>query len=58
LLNTAYVSARYGPNYEINQEQVMLLLDRVNSLLTQTEQSFEERLKKFEGLIYHTDKNK
>ena len=58
LLNSAYVSARYGPNYEINQEQVMLLLDRVNSLLTQTEQSFEERLKKFENLIYHTDKNK
>jgi HEPN domain-containing protein len=58
LLNSAYVSARYGPNYEINQEQVMLLLDRVNSLLTQTEQSFKERLEKFESLIYHTDKNK
>jgi HEPN domain-containing protein len=58
LLNSAYVSARYGPYYEISQEQVMLLLDRVNSLLTQTEQSFEERLKKFEGLIYQIDQNK
>jgi HEPN domain-containing protein len=51
ILNNAYVLARYGPNYEINQEQVMLLLDRVNSLLTQTEQSFEGRLKFFETLI-------
>ena len=58
LLNNAYVSARYSPNYEIIQEQVMLLLDRVNTLLEQTEQSFEERLKKFGNLIYHADKNK
>lgn len=51
LLNTAYVSARYSPNYEISQDQVMLLLDRVNAILAQTEQSFEERLKTFENLI-------
>ncbi|AEW00265.1 hypothetical protein A4D02_23330 [Niastella koreensis] len=51
LLNAAYVDARYSQNYEINQEQVMLLLDRVNTLLTLTEQSFEERLKTFEILI-------
>ncbi|OQP52902.1 hypothetical protein A4R26_28125 [Niastella populi] len=55
LLNAAYVDARYSPNYEISQEQVMLLLDRVNSLLTQTEQSFEGSLKKSESL---TDKYK
>lgn len=51
LLNTAYVDARYDPNYEISQENVMLLLDRVNSILTQTEQFFENRLKMFENLI-------
>lgn len=51
LLNTAYVAARYSPSYEINNEQVMLLLDRVNSIISQTEQSFEERLKTFENLI-------
>lgn len=51
LLNTAYVYTRYSPNYEIGLEQVSLLLDRVNSILTQTEQSFEERLKVFETLI-------
>jgi len=51
LLNTAYVAARYNPSYEISQEQVMLLLERVYSILTQTEQSFEERLKMFENLI-------
>ncbi|SEP41605.1 HEPN domain-containing protein [Niastella yeongjuensis] len=51
LLNTAYVSARYSPQYEISQDQVMLLLDRVNAILAQTEQSFEERLKTFENLI-------
>jgi uncharacterized protein len=58
LLNAAYVDARYSQNYEIKQEQLMLLLDRVNTLLAQTEQSFEERLQKFESLIYHTDKNR
>ncbi|WP_216823582.1 HEPN domain-containing protein, partial [Niastella vici] len=51
LLNTAYVSARYSPQYEISQDQVMMLLDRVNAILAQTEQSFEERLKTFENLI-------
>jgi HEPN domain-containing protein len=51
LLNTAYVYTRYSPNYEIDLEQVSLLLDRVNTILTQTEQSFEERLKVFETLI-------
>lgn len=51
LLNAAYVDARYSLNYEISQEQVMLLLDRVNTLLEQTEQSFEKRLKTFENLI-------
>lgn len=51
LLNTAYVSARYSSIYEIGQDQVMLLLDRVNTILAQTEQSFEERLKTFENLI-------
>lgn len=51
LLNTAYVSARYSPNYEINQQQIMLLLDRVNSILTQTELAFEKRLKTLERLI-------
>jgi HEPN domain-containing protein len=51
LLNAAYVAARYNPNYDISQDQVMLLLDRVNSILTQTEQVFEERLKTFETLI-------
>lgn len=51
LLNAAYVDARYSPNYEISQEQTILLLDRVNTLLAQTEQSFEERLKTFENLI-------
>jgi len=51
LLNTAYVSARYGPDYEISQEQVMLLLDRVNSVISQIEQSFEERLKALESLF-------
>ena len=51
MLNTAYVVARYNPNYEIRQDQVMALLDWVNSILTQTEQSFEERLKTFENLI-------
>jgi HEPN domain-containing protein len=51
LLNAAYVDARYSPSYQISQEQLMLLLDRVNSLLTQTEQSFEKRLKTYEGLV-------
>jgi HEPN domain-containing protein len=51
LLNTAYVAARYSPNYEISQEQVMLLLDKVNTLLEQTEQGFEKRLNMFETLI-------
>ncbi|OQP44153.1 hypothetical protein A4H97_33665 [Niastella yeongjuensis] len=51
LLNAAYVDARYSPNYEISQEQVMLLLDRVNTLLAQIEQSFEERLKTSENII-------
>lgn len=51
LLNAAYVDARYSFNYEISQEQVMLLLDRVNSILTLTEQSFENRLNTFEDLI-------
>jgi len=51
LLNTAYVSARYGPDYEISQEHVMLLLDRVNSVISQTEQSFEERLKALESMF-------
>jgi HEPN domain-containing protein len=51
LLNAAYVDARYSSTYEISQEQVMLLLDRVNTLLTQIEQSFEKRLKMFENLI-------
>lgn len=51
LLNAAYVDARYRTNYGISQERVMLLLDRVNSILIQTEQSFEKRLKTFESLI-------
>ena len=51
LLNTAYVSARYSSQYEIGQDQAMLLLDRVNAILAQTEQSFEDRLKAFESLI-------
>jgi HEPN domain-containing protein len=52
LLNAAYVDARYSTNYEISQEQVMVLLDRVSSILTQTEQAFEERLKAFEDSIF------
>jgi HEPN domain-containing protein len=51
LLNVAYVSARYSPKYEISRDQIILLLDRVNAILAQTEQSFEERLKTFENLI-------
>jgi HEPN domain-containing protein len=51
LLNNAYVSARYSSDYEISQGQIMLLLDRVNSIISQTEQSFEERLKALESLI-------
>jgi HEPN domain-containing protein len=51
LLNAAYVDARYSPNYEISQEQVMDLLERINNLLSHTEQSFEERLKMLENLI-------
>ncbi|OQP58696.1 hypothetical protein A3860_39495, partial [Niastella vici] len=51
LLNAAYVDARYRPDYEISQEQVMVLLDRVDTLLAQIKQSFEERLKTFEILI-------
>jgi hypothetical protein len=56
LLNTAYVAARYNPNYEISQEQVMLLLDRVNTLLAHTEQSFEKRLKTLESLFLSENK--
>ena len=51
LLNTAYVSSRYSPQYEISQDQVILLLDRVNAFLVQTKQSFAERMKIFEPLI-------
>lgn len=51
LLNAAYIDARYSPNYEISQEQVMDLLERINNLLSYTEQSFEERLKMLENLI-------
>lgn len=56
LLNTAYVAARYSPNFEISQAQVMSLLDRVNTFLVQTERSFEDRLKTFESLILSENK--
>jgi HEPN domain-containing protein len=56
LLNSAYVAARYSPSFEISQAQVMSLLDRVNTFLIQTEQSFEDRLKTFERLILSENK--
>ena len=56
LLNIAYVAARYSPTYEISQGRVVLLLDRVNTLLKLIEQSFEKRLKTFENLILSENK--
>lgn len=51
LLNNAYVNSRYKNSYEISQEELMLLLDRVSTLQTEIEQFFEEKLIAFENLV-------
>lgn len=53
LLNNAYVYSRYKTSYEISQEELMLLLDRISTLHNDVEQFFEEKLIAFENLYFN-----
>ncbi len=48
LLNIAYVHTRYKSKYEISNDELMMLLDRVDHLQIEVQQFFEERLLTFQ----------
>ncbi len=48
LLNIAYVHTRYKSKYEISDDELMMLLDRVDHLQIEVQQFFDERLITFQ----------
>lgn len=54
LLNTAYVNARYKQKYEISDDDLMILLDRVDHLQIKVQQFFDERLLTFQKTFEHS----
>ena len=51
LLNIGYVNTRYKNKYEISDDYLMLLLDRVDHLQIEVQQFFEERLLTFQKIF-------
>ncbi len=51
LLNIAYVHTRYKSKYEISDDELMILLDRVDHLQIEVQQFFDERLLTFQKIF-------